>query len=150
VLRLLNRYVFREVLASAALGTLLATFVVFLHGVNQLFELLVSSSSTTVGAIGLLFLYAIPPVLPLTIPFGVLVGILLGLGRMAADGEIVAMRASGVPSRKVIAPVLAFAALGLRGVRLVASHSSGDAQERGSDQYAARHRSRFPDSAARL
>jgi lipopolysaccharide export LptBFGC system permease protein LptF len=48
-----------------------------------------------------------PPVLPLTIPFGVLVGILIGLGRMAADGEITAMRAAGVSSRRVIAPVLA-------------------------------------------
>src|SRR5262245_64745336 len=31
---------------------------------------------------------------------------------MAADGEIIAMRAAGVPSRKVIVPVLTFAALG--------------------------------------
>jgi LPS export ABC transporter permease LptG/LPS export ABC transporter permease LptF len=113
VLRLFGRYVFREVLASAAIGTLLATFVVFLHAVNPLFDLLVASSLATVKSVGLLFLYAVPPVLPLTIPFGVLVGILIGLGRMAADGEIVAMRASGVASRKVIAPVLAFAALGM-------------------------------------
>ena len=60
-----------------------------------------------------LFLLAIPQVLPFTIPFGVLVGILIGLGRMAADGEITAMRAAGVSSRKVIAPVLLFAALGM-------------------------------------
>ena len=50
--------------------------------------------------------------LPFTIPFGVLVGILIGLGRLAADGEITAMRAAGVSSRKVIAPVLLFATLG--------------------------------------
>ena len=42
-----------------------------------------------------------------------LVGILIGLGRLAADGEITAMRAAGVSSRKVIAPVLLFAALGM-------------------------------------
>ena len=60
-----------------------------------------------------LFALAIPGCLPLTIPFGVLVGILIGLGRLAADGEITAMRAAGVSSRKVIAPVLLFAALGM-------------------------------------
>jgi lipopolysaccharide export LptBFGC system permease protein LptF len=54
-----------------------------------------------------------PPVLPLTIPFGVLVGILIGLGRMASDGEIIAMRAAGVSSRQVIVPVVLFAALGM-------------------------------------
>jgi len=53
-----------------------------------------------------LLLWAMPPVLPLTIPFGVLVGILIGLGRMASDGEIIAMRAAGVSSRQVIAPVV--------------------------------------------
>ena len=58
-------------------------------------------------------LVAIVPILllPLTIPFGVLVGILIGLGRISSDGEITAMRAAGVPSRKVIAPVMTFALL---------------------------------------
>ena len=37
--------------------------------------------------------------LPFTIPFGVR-GSLIGLGRMAADGEIIAMRAAGVSARK--------------------------------------------------
>jgi LPS export ABC transporter permease LptG len=41
----------------------------------------------------------------------VLVGILVGLGRMAADGEITAMRAAGCSSRRVVPPVLAFAFL---------------------------------------
>ena len=36
----------------------------------------------------------------MTIPFGALVGILVGLGRLSTDGEITAMRAAGVPSQK--------------------------------------------------
>lgn len=113
MLRLLGRYVFREVLASAFLGTMLATFVIYLHGADALFTLLVGSTNVTARTVITMFLWAIPPVLPMTIPFGVLVGILIGLGRMASDGEIVAMRAAGVSSRKVILPVLVFAALGM-------------------------------------
>jgi len=113
VFRLLNRYIFRETFTSALLGTLLATFVIFLRTVDQLFELLVQSNAASLKKIALLFAYAVPPVLPLTIPFGVLVGILIGLGRMGADGEIVAMRAAGVSSRKVVLPVLGFALLGM-------------------------------------
>jgi LPS export ABC transporter permease LptG/LPS export ABC transporter permease LptF len=113
VFRLLGRYVFREILTSALLGTLLATFVIFLHGFDRLFDLLVETSSASIGTVALLFALAIPPVLPMTIPFGVLVGILIGLGRMAADGEIVAMRANGVSSRRIVPPVLAFACLGM-------------------------------------
>jgi LPS export ABC transporter permease LptG/LPS export ABC transporter permease LptF len=113
VFRLLGRYVFREILTSALLGALLATFVIFLHGFDRLFELLVESSAASFGTVALLFVLAIPPVLPMTIPFGVLVGILIGLGRMAADGEIIAMRANGVSSRRLVPPVLAFAFLGM-------------------------------------
>jgi LPS export ABC transporter permease LptG/LPS export ABC transporter permease LptF len=109
-MRIIGRYVFREILASAAIGTLLATFLVFLQRSKGLFDLLVQSNNPKM--VWLLFAYAVPSVLPFTIPFGVLVGILIGLGRLAADGEIVAMRANGVPSRKVIAPVLIMAALG--------------------------------------
>ena len=110
-MRILSRYVFREILSSAVLGTALATFVVFLQNVDKLFELLVRSSAHT-GTVMWLFALALPPVLPLTVPFGVLVGILIGLGRMSTDGEVIAMRAAGVSSRSVILPVMTFALLG--------------------------------------
>src|SRR5579864_2852872 len=109
-MRIISRYVFREILSSALLGTLLATFVIFLRAVDKYFELLVRSSAGTWKVVGL-FALAVPPVLPLTVPFGVLVGILIGLGRMSTDGEITAMRAAGVSSRSVIPPVVTFALL---------------------------------------
>ena len=111
-MRLLSRYVFREILVSSLLGTMLATFVTFLHKADRLFEVLVGSNAKFF-TVAPLFAWAIPPLLPLTIPFGVLVGILIGLGRLSSDGEIIAMRAAGVSSRKVIAPVLFFATLGV-------------------------------------
>ncbi len=47
----------------------------------------------------------------LSIPFGVLVGILIGLGRMSADNEMVAMRSTGISTRVVVTPVMLFAFL---------------------------------------
>ena len=44
-MRLIGRYVFREILSSAVLGTLLATCVIFLQGVDKLFEVLVGSGN---------------------------------------------------------------------------------------------------------
>src|SRR5215472_13175829 len=108
MLRLLRRYIFREILSSALIGTFLASFVVFLLQVDKIFDVLVRSTFTYKTVLTL-FALAMPPVLPLTIPFGMLVGILIGLGRMASDGEIVAMRAAGISSRRVIPPVLLFA-----------------------------------------
>ncbi len=108
MLRLLGRYILREVCSSAVLGTFLATFVIFLQSVDKLFDVLVRGNVNAMTVLTL-FGLAVPPVLPLTIPFGMLVGILIGLGRMASDGEIIAMRAGGISSRKVIPPVLLFA-----------------------------------------
>jgi LPS export ABC transporter permease LptG/LPS export ABC transporter permease LptF len=107
---ILARYIFREVIPSTLLGTLLATFVIFLQRSGRIFELLISSSARPRVA-AKVFALAIPPLLQMAIPFGVLVGILIALGRMSSDGEITAMRAAGVPSRKVIAPVMTFALL---------------------------------------
>ncbi|HEY1338163.1 MAG TPA: LptF/LptG family permease, partial [Bryobacteraceae bacterium] len=111
-MRLLGRYVFREIAPSALLGVVLATFIIFLHGIGPIFELLVGSGNSDWKTAVVLLGLAMPPLLPYTIPFGVLVGILIGLGRMASDGEVIAMRAAGVSTRKVIAPVMAFAILG--------------------------------------
>jgi LPS export ABC transporter permease LptF/LPS export ABC transporter permease LptG len=107
---LLSRAIFREVAGSAILGAILFTFVLFLQRVGRLFEILVRSSAPA-ATVGHLFALAIPFTLTFTLPLGVLVGVLIALSRMSSDGEITAMRAAGVPSRKVIAPVLLFATL---------------------------------------
>ena len=109
---LLARAIFREVASNAVLGTVLFTFVLFLQRVGKLFEILVRSSAPP-ATVAYLFALAIPFTLAFTVPCGVLVGVLMGLSRMSSDGEITAMRAGGVPSRKVIAPVLLFAFLSM-------------------------------------
>jgi LPS export ABC transporter permease LptG/LPS export ABC transporter permease LptF len=107
-MRILSRYVFREVLSSSVLAVAVATFIVFLQNPGKLLlEVLVRTSATPLVVFEL-FLLALPKVLTLTIPFGILVGILVGLGRLASDGEITAMRASGISSRAVTPPVVTF------------------------------------------
>ena len=93
-MRILSRYVFREIVSSAMLGTMLATFVIFLQRSTSYFEMLVRSSTHTATVLWL-FVLALPPVLPLTVPFGVLVGILIGLGRMSTDGEMIGHAGGG-------------------------------------------------------
>lgn len=110
-MKILSRYVFREILASSFLATALATFVIFLQGIGRLFELLVRSARGP--QVFELFGLSLPPILLLSMPFGVLVGILVGLGRLSSDNEIIAMRSAGVSSRIVVRPVLTFAFLAM-------------------------------------
>ena len=125
-MKILSRYVFREILTSSFLATALATFVIFLQGIGKLFELLVRSAKGP--AVLELFALSLPPILLLSMPFGVLVGILVGLGRLSSDNEVIAMRSAGVSSRIVVAPVLtfAFAAMLLSGAVRGMAESSGD------------------------
>ena len=60
-MKILSRYVFREILASSFLATALATFVIFLKGMGKLFELLVHSAKGP--AVIELFVLALPPIL---------------------------------------------------------------------------------------
>lgn len=109
---ILSRAVFREICTSALLGSLLFTFVLFLRSLRQLFELLVRGSSEPV-TVAYLSAMVFIPTLTFAVPVGVLVGILIGLSRASSDNEITAMRASGVPARRLLWPILTFALLGL-------------------------------------
>ncbi len=93
-MRILTRYILREVLSHAVLGGVLFTFVLFMRDLGRILELLVRGSAS-VQAVSLVFLYTLPNTLLLTIPMTVLVGILLGLSRLSADSEVTAMRAAG-------------------------------------------------------
>ena len=57
---------------------------------------LVVRNSAPLPSIAEIFFYTVPVALTYTIPMGVLVGILIGLSRLAADSEVTAMRASGL------------------------------------------------------
>src|ERR1700744_6271852 len=111
-MRLLSRVIFREILTASLLGVVLFTFVIFLLRSKPLFEFLVRNSATP-QTIGYLFLLVLPQALPYTLPLSVLVGSLLTLSRMSADGEITAMRAAGVSGRRVVPAIFTFGFLAM-------------------------------------
>jgi LPS export ABC transporter permease LptF/LPS export ABC transporter permease LptG len=94
-MRILTRYILREIMAHALIGVAVFTFVLFTKDLGQILELLVRNSAPPSAVVEILA-YIIPLTLTISIPAGVLVGILIGLSRLAADSEITAMRASGI------------------------------------------------------
>jgi LPS export ABC transporter permease LptF/LPS export ABC transporter permease LptG len=94
-MRILTRYILHEVVSHAAIGAVIFTFVLFTKDLGRILELVVRNSAPLSSVVEVIFLI-LPVTLTITIPAGVLVGILIGLSRMAADSEITAMRASGV------------------------------------------------------
>src|SRR5215831_14957834 len=94
-MRILTRYILREVVSHAIIGAVIFTFVLFTKDLGRILELVVRNSAPLSSVFEVVFLI-LPVTLTITIPAGVLVGILIGLSRLAADSEITAMRASGI------------------------------------------------------
>jgi LPS export ABC transporter permease LptG/LPS export ABC transporter permease LptF len=93
--RILTRYILGEILSHTLIGCALFTFILFMKELPHILEMVVRNSSTFTNVFEI-FLFTLPNFFMVTIPMAVLVGVLLGLSRLAADSEIIAMRASGL------------------------------------------------------
>jgi LPS export ABC transporter permease LptF/LPS export ABC transporter permease LptG len=93
--RILTRYILKEVISHAFLGLVLFTFIIFMRDLGRLLEVVVRNSAP-LPSVAEIFFFTLPTTFMVTLPMGVLVGILIGLSRLAADSEVTAMRASGM------------------------------------------------------
>jgi len=93
--RILTRYILGEILSHTLIGCAVFTFILFMRDLSHILEMVVRNSSTFTSVMEI-FLFTLPNTFKVTIPMAVLVGILLGLSRLAADSEVIAMRASGL------------------------------------------------------
>jgi LPS export ABC transporter permease LptG/LPS export ABC transporter permease LptF len=105
------RYVFREVFTPTLLGLAIYTFVLLMNAIFSVAELAIRKNLPVTSVFKLLAL-SLPQFLALTIPMSVLLGTLIGVGRLSADSEVIALRACGVSYRRILMPVLALGALG--------------------------------------
>jgi LPS export ABC transporter permease LptF/LPS export ABC transporter permease LptG len=103
-MRIVDKYICKEVFSHALVGLLIFTFVLFVPKLITLMTIVVRHSASA-SRLGLLFLCVFPYVLTFTLPMAVLVGVLIGLGRMSADSELIALSALGVGLRRVLVPV---------------------------------------------
>jgi lipopolysaccharide export system permease protein len=109
---LYQRHIFFRTAANA-LGCV-ALFVAVLLAGNAIKDVLHLLSAGRLGFA--LFAHAIailvPSALSYALPMGMLNAVLLTVGRMAANGELLAMRAAGMSPRRITLPILLLAAIG--------------------------------------
>lgn len=108
MLRILDRYVIREVIPPFLLSLLIFTFILAIPPVMQQLEALVAKGVAWQTA-GRIIVLLLPQSLGLTIPMALLVGLLIGIGRLSTDRESVALLACGVSPYRMLRPVLALA-----------------------------------------
>jgi LPS export ABC transporter permease LptG/LPS export ABC transporter permease LptF len=107
-MRILDRYVIREILPPFLLGLLVFTFILIIPFIIDIAEEMIAKN-VPAGTILLLVVTLLPQALALTIPMALLIGLLVGLGRLSADREVVVMLACGISPYRLLQPVLVFA-----------------------------------------
>src|SRR5215471_9042651 len=112
-LKILDRYLVRAIVPPMLVALVGLTFVLMMPPILQNAERLISRGVPWT-IIMRVMLTLVPQALGLTIPMALLYGILLGLGRLSADREFVALQACGVSVFRIFRPIalLAFLACG--------------------------------------
>ena len=113
MLRLLDRYLIREIVPYLLLSLLLLTAIIFFHEASRFSELLVvaSRNGLPMQALGKVLAALVPGILVFTLPISLLMGVLVGMGRMSGDSEVVALIASGLPRTRLLRPVILVAVI---------------------------------------
>ena len=104
-MRTIDRYVIREIVPPLLLSLLIFTFILEIPPVMEQLQQLVAKGVPW-GVAARMLLTLLPQALGLTIPMSLLVGLLIGLGRMSGDREAMALLACGVSPYRLLRPVL--------------------------------------------
>jgi len=107
--RTVSGIIFRYIAGEALFSFMVAfLFFFFIFFVNQLLLMAqdILTQKVPLFQVALLVLYALPSIIALSAPFASLVGILMTIGRMTSDNEILVMLSSGLSYRNIILPAL--------------------------------------------
>jgi len=106
-MKIIHRYLIKEMLSPALLGIVLFTFIILMNQLLLLSNMFIQRGVSLTNVMRFL-VYMLPSIVVLTFPAAVLLGTLIGLSRMSADGEITALRSSGISPYQLFVPVLIF------------------------------------------
>jgi LPS export ABC transporter permease LptG/LPS export ABC transporter permease LptF len=102
--RILDRYVIRQLLMPFGIGLLVFTFLFIIPEIMRYAEDYIAKGAPMV-VVAEVFVALLPMALGLTIPMSLLMALLVAFGRLSADREFVAFQACGVSLRRLLIPV---------------------------------------------
>lgn len=107
-MKIIDRYIIKEITGPLLLGLSIFTFALFMGRMVELTELVIVKGVEVITVLQL-FLYIMPSLLVLTIPMSMLLGALVAFGRLSADSEITALKATGIGLYRMWLPCLGVA-----------------------------------------
>lgn len=99
------RYLLVQHLAPFAMGFGLIVFILVIDVVLQMLDQVLSKGLVASVALQL-FVYNLSWIIALAVPMSVLIAVLMVFGRLAADNELLALKAAGISFTRVVMPVV--------------------------------------------
>lgn len=106
-MKILTRYILKEMIGPTALGFGFYTFIILMRQLFDFAGMIIRRSLPASTVLELLYL-SLPNIIVLTVPMSLLFGILIAVGRLSSDSEIIVMRALGISVRAIYRPVFIF------------------------------------------
>src|SRR5437667_3759323 len=110
-LKILDRYLIREVVLPSLIALLVLTFVLEIPPILREGEQLIAKG-VELSTVAHVLLTLLPQALGLTIPMAVLLGLFIGFGRLSADREFVALQACAISLARLLRPLALIAIVG--------------------------------------
>ncbi len=107
-MKTIDRYILKEMALTFVLGLATFTFVLLMNKILRLVDLIVTKGVTLPTILELL-IYILPYSLVVTVPLSILLSTLTTYGRLAADGEAIALKMAGVSLTRLMVPALLLA-----------------------------------------
>lgn len=102
--KVINRYILKEISIPFFMIIFILTFALLMGRILQLMDLMINRG-ILFADIAKLVLYLMPSLLIITIPVSLLISILMGLGRLSRDNEIIVLKSSGLSLYRLMTPV---------------------------------------------
>jgi lipopolysaccharide export system permease protein len=104
----INRYIIKEILSPTLLCLVIFTMVMVMGQAFKLVGLIINKGVSPTDILVMLATL-LPTFFSISLPLAFLMGIMIGLGRMSADSETVALKSAGIGLAKISIPVFALA-----------------------------------------
>jgi len=109
-MRRIDKLVFLAITPPFLVGLLVLTFIVFVREFGRLSEVFITKNAS-LDVIVVIVATILPGILIFSLPLGFLIGTLIGLSGLSGESQITALKACGIPLRRILLPVLAMGCL---------------------------------------
>jgi lipopolysaccharide export system permease protein len=103
-MRLLHRYILKELVLPFFVALTLISFLLLMNRLLTLVDLVLEHGVSFFVVLKLIT-YVLPATFAITVPMSLLIAVLIALGRLAGDLELVALRASGLSLLRLLLPL---------------------------------------------